>query len=93
MQNPIPNDNPNNGQGKREKNEGSNLPLDIITIIAPSIKEAMRQFQQRGLDKLGYTIEGKIVRQQFDIVDNEQTRPLFEGRSMYSATWIRKRAI
>ena len=63
---------------------------EYITIIAPSVREAMRQFKERGLDVLGYAIVGKVVRQQFSLVGGEGTSDMFEGAPMVSATWRRK---
>ncbi len=63
---------------------------DTITIIAPSVKEAMMQFKVRGLDVLGYAIAGKIVRQEFSLVGGLKSEPMFDGKPMFSATWVRK---
>ncbi len=63
---------------------------EYITIIAPSIKQAMAQFKARGLDVLGYSIVGQIVRQQFSIINGSGNEAMFDGEQMFSATWKRK---
>ncbi len=63
---------------------------EYITIIAPSVRDAMAQFKERGLDILGYAIVGKIVRQQFSIVSSSGDESMFNGKPMFSATWKRK---
>jgi len=68
----------------------STQPEEYITIIAPSVREAMRQFKERGLDALGYAIVGQVVRQQFSLVGLNETKDMFEGNTMVSATWKRK---
>ncbi len=81
----MPNGN-QNGQDNLQQNE----LLDTITIIAPSVKEAMEQFKKKGLDSLGYAIAGKIVRQQFSLINSNGSEQMFDGKPMFAATWVRK---
>lgn len=64
---------------------------DCITIIAPSVAEAMRQFKERGLDKLGYAIVGKVVRQRIAYASDDGNQDMFDGQPMFAATWTRSR--
>ena len=76
---------------RNENHQATSTQTDeYITIIAPSMREAMRQFKERGLDSLGYAIVGKVVRQQFSLVGLNETSDMFNGETMVSATWMKK---
>lgn len=63
---------------------------EYVTIIAPSAAEVMAQFRQRGLNRDGYAIAGKIGRHQFCLVDGGSTSELFSSDGMIAATFSRR---
>lgn len=62
---------------------------EYVTIIAPSAAEVFAQFKERGLDRDGYAIAGKIGRHQFCLVSNGSGSELFSGAGMIAATFSR----
>jgi len=70
------------------RNQGTRTE-DFITIIARSTTEAMEQFKAQGLDRLGYSITGRIGPHRFSLVDGSGNSELFPGQSMVAATFSR----
>jgi hypothetical protein len=62
---------------------------NIITIIAPTVEAAMRQFHERGLAAEGYSIYSPIERHEFSVVSQEGSDALFAGEKMFAATFTR----
>jgi hypothetical protein len=63
---------------------------EFVTIIAASAGEAMRQFREQGLDRLGYAIVSRIGAHRFSVVEGEAPTDLFGGRTMVAATFSRR---
>lgn len=64
---------------------------DCVTIIAPSIAEAMEEAQTRALAREGYTIAGRVRTQEIAVAGGEPD--MFAGRPMIAATWVRRRPV
>ncbi len=63
---------------------------EFVTIIATDAGEAMRQFREQGLDRLGYAIVSRVGAHRFSVVDAGTPTDLFGGRSMVAATFSRR---
>ena len=63
---------------------------EYLTIIAPSVREAMEQFKSRNLGEQGYTIMGRIGRHRFSVVGETENSDLFSGNGVIAATFCRR---
>jgi hypothetical protein len=63
------------------------VPVEYLTIIAPTVAEAMAQFAQRGLAAQGYAIAGQIGRH--EIVRGDRVAETLAGDGMVAATFRR----
>lgn len=66
---------------------------EYLTIIAPSVREAMEQFKRRNLGEQGYTIMGRIGRHRFSVVGETENSELFAGNDVIAATFCRRVAL
>lgn len=64
---------------------------DIVTIVAPTLDEAMARFRARGLAAEGYAITGQARRHRFELA-GETGGDMFEGTPMIAATFRRASA-
>ena len=72
-----------------EKKE-QNLP-ERVTVLAENFPQAAMEFHRRNMSGKGYRMEGRIVPQQFLMVEGAQApTPLFEGKILYAVTFVRK---
>lgn len=63
---------------------------EYLTIIAPTVREAMEQFKTRNLGAQGYTIMGRIGRHRFSVVGETDSSDLFSGNDVIAATFCRR---
>ena len=63
---------------------------EYLTIIAPTVAEAMQQFKARNLGDQGYTIMGRIGTHRFSVVGEEENSELFAGNGVIAATFCRR---
>jgi hypothetical protein len=63
------------------------VPVEYLTIVAPSAAEAMAQFARRGLAAQGYAIAGQIGRHQ--LVRGDGQAKSLAGENMVAATFCR----
>jgi hypothetical protein len=78
--------------GEIEMSVGTPLAEDYVTIIAPSIAEAMAQFRARGLAAAGYAIVGPVDRHRFTLATGTGSIDLFAESPMVAATFRRAAA-
>lgn len=62
---------------------------DRVTIIAPSYYQAALEFHRRRMAEKGYRLAYRIEKQQLFVTDGTALTPLFDGRTMYLANFIR----
>ena len=62
---------------------------EYITIIASTVNEVMKRFQESGLAAQGYSIAGPVGRHQFAYVGEAESEHLFDGARMIAATFFR----
>ena len=63
---------------------------DRVTIIAPSYFEAALEFHRRRMAEKGYRLEYRIEKQQLFLTDGNALSPLFDGKTMYLASFVRQ---
>ena len=62
---------------------------DKITIIAESFEAAALEFHRGKLSSKGYRMDGKITAQKFEFMDGAERKDLFDGKPMYSVSYIK----
>ena len=69
----------------------SDLREDGITLFGANPNEILSAFHNSGLAEKGYSILGRIIPNQANLINNEgQSQALFGGETMYSATFVRR---
>ncbi|MCB9992203.1 MAG: hypothetical protein H6873_00950 [Hyphomicrobiaceae bacterium] len=63
---------------------------EVITIIAASMAEVMRKFNEHNLAARGFMIAGQAARQTFTHAGDAGEGDLFDGKPMLAATFIRR---
>ena len=63
---------------------------DRITLIIPSLSDAAVELHRQQMWSKGYQLESKIGCQTFFASDGREIDSLFEGKAMYSATFIKR---
>lgn len=63
---------------------------EVITIIAASMAEVMRKFNEHNLAARGFMIAGQAARQTFTHAGETGAGDLFDGKPMLAATFIRR---
>ena len=63
---------------------------DRITLIIPSLTDAAIELHRQQMWNKGYQLESKIECQTFFSSDGREIDTLFEGKAMYSATFIKR---
>lgn len=63
---------------------------DRVTIIAPSYYQAALEFHRRRMAENGYRLAYRIEKQQLFVTDGAELNPLFEGKTMYLASFVRQ---
>jgi len=61
-----------------------------VTIIAPSYHLAALEFHRRHMAEKGYRLAYRIEKQQLFTTDGMSLHPLFDGKTMYLASFIRQ---
>ena len=61
---------------------------DRITLIIPSLTDAAVQLHRQQMWSKGYQLESKIECQTFFAGDGRHIDSMFDGKAMYSATFI-----
>ncbi len=62
---------------------------DRITIIAESFEAAALEFHRRNLSAEGYRMDGPISMSRFEILKGPERDDLFEGKPMFSVTFVK----
>jgi hypothetical protein len=70
-------------------------PLDSalderVTIIVPSLSQAALEMHRQSMWERGYRLEGKINGQKYFEVDGYKIKTLFEEKTMYAATFVKR---
>lgn len=68
----------------------SDVSADRVTIIASSYYQAALEFHRRRMAEKGYRLVYRIVEQQLFVTDGAALTPLFDGKPMYLANFIRQ---
>ena len=63
---------------------------DRITLIIPSLTDAAVQLHRQQMWSKGYQLESKIECQTFFASDGREIDSMFDGKAMYSATFIKR---
>ena len=63
---------------------------DRVTLIIPSLTDAAVELHRQQMWSKGYQLESKIECQTFFASDGREIGSLFEGKAMYSATFIKR---
>ena len=70
-------------------------PLDSainerVTIIIPSLSQAALEMHRQSMWERGYRLEGKINGQKYFEVNDYKIKSLFEEKTMYAATFVKR---
>ena len=70
-------------------------PLDSaiderVTIIVPSLSQAALEMHRQSMWERGYRLEGKINGQKYFEVNDYKIKSLFEEKTMYAATFVKR---
>jgi hypothetical protein len=70
-------------------------PLDSaiderVTIIVPSLSQAALEMHRQSMWERGYRLEGKINGQKYFEVKDYKIKSLFEEKTMYAATFVKR---
>ena len=63
---------------------------DRITLIIPSLTDAAIELHRQQMWNKGYQLESKIECQTFFAGDGRHIDSMFDGKAMYSATFIKR---
>ena len=63
---------------------------DRITLIIPSLTDAAVQLHRQQMWSKGSQLESKIEGQTFFASDGREIDSMFDGKAMYSATFIKR---
>jgi hypothetical protein len=80
--------------GEMKMNDMHN-PLDgmadeRVTIIVPSLSQAAFEVHRQNMWERGYRLENKINSQKYFASDGYEITHLFEGKTMYAATFVKR---
>ncbi|CAI8333265.1 MAG: Uncharacterised protein [Rhodospirillaceae bacterium] len=70
-------------------------PLDSalderVTIIVPSLSQAAFEVHRQNMWERGYRLENKINAQKYFESDGFEIKNMFEGKTMYAATFVKR---
>ena len=70
-------------------------PLDSalderVTIIVPSLSKAAFEVHRQNMWERGYRLENKINAQKYFESDGFEIKNMFEGKTMYAATFVKR---
>ena len=70
-------------------------PLDSalderVTIIVPSLSQAAFEVHRQNMWERGYRLENKINAQKYFESDGFEIKNMFEGETMYAATFVKR---
>lgn len=70
-------------------------PLDSalderVTIIVPSLSQAAFEVHRQNMWERGYRLENKINAQKYFKSDGFEIKNMFEGKTMYAATFVKR---
>ena len=68
--------------------DGQELP-DRVTILVSTLDEAAMEIHRQNMWEKGYRLESQIQAQKFFHSDGGEVRELFDGTSMYAATFVK----
>ena len=63
---------------------------DRLTIIVPSLSQAAFEVHRQNMWERGYRLETKINAQKYFESDGQNIRDLFDGKTMYAATFVKR---
>lgn len=61
-----------------------------LTIIVPSLSQAAFEIHRQNMWERGYRLENKIHAQKYFESDGSNIKGLFEGKTMYAATFVKR---
>lgn len=61
-----------------------------VTIIVPSLSQAAFEVHRQNMWERGYRLENKIHAQKYFESDGFDIKHLFEGKTMYAATFVKR---
>ena len=61
-----------------------------ITIIVPSLSQAAFEVHRQNMWERGYRLENKITAHKYFASDGYEINHLFEGKTMYAATFVKR---
>lgn len=61
-----------------------------ITLIVPSLTQAAFELHRQNMWEKGYRLESKIQSQTYFESDGRNISSLFDGRTMFAATFVRR---
>ena len=61
-----------------------------VTIIVPSLSQAAFEVHRQNMWERGYRLENKINSQKYFASDGYEITHLFEGKTMYAATFVKR---
>lgn len=63
---------------------------DRITIVVPSLDQAAFEIHRQNMWERGYRLESSIQPQQYFESQGKTLTSMFEGNTMYAATFVRR---
>jgi len=62
-----------------------------ITVISEAFTPAAMEFHRRKMSEKGYRLEGRVTPRKFFLTDGlGEPDPLFDGKTFYAVTFVRK---
>jgi len=61
-----------------------------VTIIVPSLSQVAFEVHRQNMWERGYRLENKINAQKYFASDGYEITHLFEGKTMYAATFVKR---